>query len=247
MILSRGKITFIIIFLLAALGLQQLSLAYSQAPGNYRILLPIVIRGNPNPVHEGIATYYYASGEGTCSFDPSPEDLMVAAMNGEEWDNAAYCGAYVRVVGPDGEVVVRIVDRCPECKAGHIDLSQQAFSQIAELAQGIVPITWQVTSPPVSGPIAYHFKEGSNQWWSAVQIRNHRNPISKLEYSPSPGEWVSVPRTYYNYFVQTDPGMGPGPYSFRVTDWYGNVLTDHGIPFIEGGSVDGSDQFPPGP
>ncbi len=60
-------------------------------------------------------------------------------------------------------------------------------------------------------------------------------------------EWVSVPRTSYNYFVQTNPGMGPGPYTFRVTDSYGNVLIDSGIPHLENGTVNGMNQFPPGP
>ena len=168
-------------------------------------------------------------------------------MNADEYDNAAVCGAYVHVIGPKGAATVRIVDLCPECKAGHLDLSQEAFGQIADLPQGRVSITWQVVSPALSGPIAYHFKDGSNQWWTAVQIRNHRNPIARLEYFTTGGQWVSVPRTSYNYFVQTNPGMGPGPYTFRVTDSYGNVLIDSGIPHIENGTVNGSNQFPPGP
>ena len=118
--------------------------------------------------------------------------------------------------------------------------------RIADLPQGVVAITWQVVSPNLAGPIAYHFKEGSNQWWTAVQIRNHRNPIATFEYLAPGNQWVSVPRTSYNYFVLTT-GMGPGPYSFRVTDSYGNVLTDSGIPHVENGTVNGASQFPPGP
>ena len=117
---------------------------------------------------------------------------------------------------------------------------------IADLPQGVVPITGQVISPPLAGPIAYHFKDGSNQWWTAVQVRNHRNPVAQLEYLDG-GQWVTVPRTAYNYFVQTDPGMGLGPYTFRVTDPYGNMLVDSGIPHVENGSVDGAAQLPPGP
>ena len=232
---------------LAVIASQQFPPARGQTSDAHAVWLPIVIKANTNPIHQGIATYYGATGAGACSFDPSPNDLLVAAMNAEEYDNAAVCGAYVHVIGPKGAATVRIVDLCPECKAGHLDLSQEAFGQIADLPQGRVSITWQVVSPALSGPIAYHFKDGSNQWWTAVQIRNHRNPIARLEYFTTGGQWVSVPRTSYNYFVQTNPGMGPGPYTFRVTDSYGNVLIDSGIPHIENGTVNGSNQFPPGP
>jgi expansin (peptidoglycan-binding protein) len=222
------------------------SLASDQPAGSSTVWLPIVTKTNSNPIQQGIATYYYATGDGACLFGPSPNDLMVAAMNAEEYDNAAYCGAYVHVTGPEGAVVVRIVDLCPGCEAGHLDLSLQAFDQIADVSQGSVSITWQLVSPELSGPIAYHFKDGSNQWWTAVQIRNHRNPIAKFEYQTDGGQWVTVPRTSYNYFVEAS-GMGPGPYSFRVTDSYGNVLTDNSIAHIENGTVNGANQFPPGP
>jgi expansin (peptidoglycan-binding protein) len=152
----------------------------------------------------------------------------------------------VHVAGPQGAVDVRIVDLCPECKAGHLDLSREAFALIADLPLGIVPISWQIFSPDLPGPIAYHFKDGSNQWWTAVQVRNHRNPVARLEYLNGT-QWVEVPRTAYNYFVQTNPGMGSGPYTFRVTDHYGNTLTDSGIPHIENGTVNGAAQFPEGP
>jgi len=219
---------------------------HSQALDTHTVWLPIAMKPNTNPIHTGIATYYYATGDGACMFGASPDDLMVAAMNADEYDTASVCGAYVHVMGSKGEVTVRIVDLCPECKAGHLDLSREAFAQIDDLPLGRVNITWQVISPVLAGPIAYHFKDGSNQWWTAVQVRNHRNPVAKLEYLNG-SEWVNVPRTSYNYFVQTNPGMGTGPYTFRVTDWYGNVLTDSGIAFIENGTVNGVGQFPVGP
>jgi len=220
--------------------------AQAQSTPASTVWLPIIMRpGAGNPLHQGIATFYGATGAGACSFDPSPEDLLVAAMNADEYNTAAVCGAYVLVNGPKGSVTVRIVDLCPECKAGHLDLSQEAFQQIAEPIQGRVAITWQVVSPALTGPIRYHFKEGSNQWWTAVQIRNHRNPIAQFEYHNG-SQWITVARTDYNYFVQTT-GMGPGPYQFRVTDAYANVLTDSGIPHRENGTIDGSAQFPPGP
>ena len=233
--------------LLSVLGAVFVTVLVARAQSGHSVYLPVVMAMRANPVHTGIATYYDATGAGACLFDPSPQDLNVAAMNAEEYNTAAWCGAYVRVVGPKGNVTVRIVDLCPECKAGHLDLSRQAFAQIADLPLGRVPITWQLISPALSGPIAYHFKDGSNQWWTAVQVRNHRNPIARLEYRTSGGLWVTVARTDYNYFVQTNPGMGPGPYMFRVTDVYGNTLTDSNIPHVENGTVNGAGQFPPGP
>ncbi len=200
-----------------------------------------------NPTFTGRATYYDATGAGACSFDPSPGDLNVAALNAPQFATADYCGAYVRVQGPRGSVVVRIVDLCPDaiCTTGHLDLSQQAFAQIGDISQGIIPISWQIVSPAISGPVAYHLKDGSNQWWTAVQVRNHRNPIARFEYRTSGDVWATVPRLDYNYFVQTNPGMGPGPYTVRITDSYGNQLIDTGI--VGGASVtrQGAAQFPP--
>jgi expansin len=198
----------------------------------------------PNaPQGSGEGTYYDATGAGNCSYEPSPNNLMVAAMNQIDYANSQICGAFVEATGPKGTVVVRIVDRCPECKKGDIDFSPQAFEKIANLVQGRVPITWRVISPPANGPMAFRFKEGSSQWWTAVQVRNHRNPVAKLEYRNASGQWANVPRLEYNYFVAAS-GMGSGPYAFRVTDIYGAVLVEENIPLRVAQVVVGKGQFP---
>lgn len=196
------------------------------------------------PVIEGKATYYdFADGSGACSFDATPNDLLVGAMNFPDYQASGACGACVAIDGPDGSVTVRIVDLCPECESGHIDLSPEAFSKVADLSLGVVPISWSYVSCGYSSPIRYKFKEGSNQWWTAVQIRDHNQRIDRFEYE-SDGAWVEVQRTDYNYFVE-EQGMGPGPYHFRVTDVLGQTLEDDGVPFAEAGIMDGATQFPP--
>jgi len=226
---------------------------HAQAPAaNSTVFVPLILKlgGSFNGVgatHTGEATYYNeADGGGNCSFDPTPQDLMVGAMNHTDYANSAICGAYVELTGPNGTITIRIVDQCPECPAGNIDLSPSAFEKIAELIQGRVPITWRIISPDISGPIRYRFKEGSSQWWTAVQIRNHRNPIAKLEFLDTSGQFVAMERQSYNYFIRagTNKGLGPGPYTFRVTDSYGNMLTDSGIALNVGGEVTGGAQFP---
>jgi expansin len=185
---------------------------------------PAASTGPLSPPQQGVATYYAADGTGACSFDPSPEDLMVAAMDAPQWLGSAPCGECVKVDGPQGSVTVRIVDLCPGCETGHLDLSEQAFAAIAPLPQGRVPITWTVMPCDVSGNIAYRFKEGSSQWWTAIQVRNHRLPITKLEWQKS-GAWVEIPRRDYNYFV-VEGGVGPNPFMVRTTASSGQQLTD---------------------
>lgn len=194
-------------------------------------------------VHDGKATYYNeADGGGACSFDPIPGDLLVGAMNVVDYQSAAACGTCAAIDGPDGSVTVRIVDLCPGCGEGHIDLSPEAFSQIAALELGVVETTWRYVACDGAGPIQYKFKEGSNPYWTAVQVRHHRYEIATFEVEKD-GAWVSVPRTDYNYFVD-DQGMGEGPYKFRVTDIYGHSVEDADIAFAEGGVVEGKAQLP---
>lgn len=195
-------------------------------------------------VHNGDATYYtFADGSGNCCFPTTSNDLMVGAMNHADYDGSYACGSCVEIIGPDSTIDIRIVDHCPECLPGDIDLSPLAFSKIAAVSRGRVPISWRLIACPVVGPIVYHFKVGSNQWWTAVQIRNHRYPVLRLEYRTSGNAFLDVPRTDYNYFVKAD-GMGPGPYAFRVTDVHGHELVDTIAPPPDSGDVSGGAQFP---
>jgi expansin (peptidoglycan-binding protein) len=196
--------------------------------------------------HVGEATYYdFADGSGKCMFDPTPHDLMVTAINHVDYADAYACGACIQVSGPDGQVTVRVVDyigaSSPE---GNLDLSPDAFAFIAPLPDGRVDITWHYVPCAVQGPIVYHFKDGSTaEWWTAVQIRNHRHAIARVEYRDGQGAFQTMGRTDYNYFV-ADDGVGSSPIAFRVTDIYGHELVDEAIAHVENGDVAGAAQFP---
>jgi expansin (peptidoglycan-binding protein) len=166
---------------------------------------------------------------------------MVAAMNNTDYANSAVCGGCILVTGPNGSVTVRIVDRCPECAPGDVDLSAEAFALIANPVDGRVPISWYDVACNVDGPIVYRFKEGSSQWWTAIQVRNTRWAVSKLEVKVN-GAYQSIQRESYNYFVES--GLGVGPYDIRVTDVWGHVLEDTGIQLGDGSLATGAGQFP---
>lgn len=190
-----------------------------------------------------MATYYAADGTGNCSFDASPGDLMVAAMDAPEYDNSAVCGECVRLVGPNATITVRIVDQCPECETGHLDLSQQAFAMIADVSKGRVPITWQVVACDVTGPVAYRFKEGSSQYWTAIQVRNSRLPVASLEWMTG-GTWSPIPRQSYDYFVLASGVATTGPFQVRVTAAGGEQLVDTLPGVVAATVVEGAAQFP---
>jgi expansin (peptidoglycan-binding protein) len=199
---------------------------------------PPIALGQPE---QGVATFYSATGAGNCSFDATPNDLDVAAMDAPEYAGSAVCGECVAVTGPKGSVTVRVVDKCPECEKGHLDLSAQAFAKIADPVAGRVPISWQVVACDVSGNVSYELKDGSSQYWTAIQVRNHRLPIAKLEWQTG-GAWVELPRQDYNYFV-ADKGVGPGAYQVRVTAIGGQTLTDMLPPVQASTLVQGAGQF----
>lgn len=157
---------------------------------------------------EGLATFYDANGGGNCSFAKSPDDLDVVALAFPDYAESAACGACLEVTGPKGKVTVRVTDSCPGCEAKGVslDLSESAFAKIAAPKDGRVEVTFQQVSCSVAGNLAYHFKDGSSKWWTAIQIRNHRVPIAKVEYR-SGGSWVEMKRSDYNYFIASD-GVG---------------------------------------
>lgn len=189
----------------------------------------------------GIATYYDATGAGHCGYDKSPEDMDVAAMNAPQFAGSAVCGACAEVQGPKGTVRVRIVDSCPECAAGHLDLSREAFAKIANMVDGRVQTQWRLVTCAVAGPVRYRIKEGSSEYWTAIQVRNHRLPIAKFEWQKS-GTWVEVRRLDYNYFVE-EKGMGAGAVKVRITATDGQMLEDT-LPSIQPEKTfDGAAQF----
>ncbi|GAA4877235.1 expansin EXLX1 family cellulose-binding protein [Kitasatospora terrestris] len=186
-------------------------------------------RIRPGVGYQGVATAYEAAdGNGACLFGPSG-DMMIAAMNHTDYETSRACGAYVRIKASNGaSITVRIVNECPlPCAPGQIDLSQQAFAELADLKVGRLPITWSLLSPAdAPQTLSVRYQTGSSQYWCAIQVIGHRNPVAALEVQTGTG-WRQLPRTGYNYFTAAD-GKGCGA-RIRITDLYGEQLTVDGI------------------
>jgi expansin (peptidoglycan-binding protein) len=180
-------------------------------------------------VHKGKATFYDSQGGGgNCSNVGPPSNRLYVALSPSEYAGAAACGGYLDVTGPKGKVRVLIMDQCPECPTGHIDLSKEAFAKIADPVQGVVPVTYRaVINPSLPGPLTFRIKEGASRYWFAVLVGNHGNPLRSVEVK-SGSSWRKTVRKDYNYWLY-ESGLGPGPYTIRVTDVYGQQATVTGV------------------
>ena len=179
--------------------------------------------------HKGKATFYDLTGPtGNCNFKPPADDLYVA-LGRTEYSAALSCGSYIDVTGPKGKVRVKVFDSCPECTPGWLDLSRTAFKKIADPGTGIAPITYRaVPNAATPGPLSITFAKGSSQYWWAVLIDNHANPIKSVKAKGPGGTWMTATHADYNFWI-IDRRTGTGPFQIKMTDIYGNTVTAKNI------------------
>ena len=198
-------------------------------------------------IHTGDGTYYGGGYVGGCAMlDPVSTDYWIVAMNLADYNDAQLAGAYLEVTGELGTINMLVTDLLPEGKKGDLDLYVDAFPLIAPKEKGRVPVSWKIIplDTAENASVCYKWKEGTTEFWCGVQVRNHRYPITKLEYLNENGEFVEIKRRPYNYFESME--MGKGPFTFRITDIYGQVIIDENIPLSTDDSViiEGHVQFP---
>jgi expansin (peptidoglycan-binding protein) len=179
--------------------------------------------------HKGKATFYDLAGtQGNCSTKPPADDLYVALGRGE-YSGATACGSYLDVTGPKGKVRVKVFDSCPECAVGHLDLSRTAFKKIGKEIDGIIPITYRaVPNAPTPGPLSITFVEGTSQYYWAITIDNHSNPIKSVQAKGPGGSFRTAGLEDYNVWI-IDGRMGSGPFQVKMTDIYGKTITAKNI------------------
>jgi expansin (peptidoglycan-binding protein) len=156
------------------------------------------------------------------------------ALSPPEYGGSAACGSYLQVTGPDGSVTAEVIDQCPECQAGHIDLSEQAFARIAPLSAGLVPVSYHtIADPPLPAPLSMVVKTGSSAYYLALLPINNGNPLATVAVREGSGGWQELARTAYGYWLASS-GAGPGPFTVRLTDSLGHQATVNGITISPG-------------
>ena len=183
----------------------------------------------------GEATHYVlAPGTGNCSYPGLPAGQLYVALSPAEYGSAAACGSYVTVTGPHGSVTAEVVDQCPPCQAGHVNLGEPAFARIAPLAAGLVPVTYHtMVDPPLSGPLSFLVKTGSSAYWLALLVIGAGNAVTSVRVGSAMHPAQQLARASYNYWL-APAGMGAGPFTVQVTDSAGHQVTVSGIGLTPG-------------
>jgi len=99
----------------------------------------------------GVATYFFQNGvAGACGRVHGDYD-MICAMDARRYGDTGVrsplCGRTVRITNTRNgkSVTAYVADACPTCEnSNSIDLSMGAFQSIADPAEGVVPIVWQM-------------------------------------------------------------------------------------------------------
>lgn len=198
---------------------------------------------DPN-AHAGEGTYYGYDQLGACGIPGVDPGGLFAALNPEDYAGSATCGACLDVVGPEGRVTVPVVDLCPECLPGDVDLSQAAFAQLAPLSAGRIPISWTVVPCDPPGALRYQFDSGSNPWWWGVRVLDARHPVVSVEVRQDGGPWTELPRMDWNLFVAEPPDGSFGPFDVRVTDVLGESVVEPAVTVEPGAVIEGTVQLP---
>ena len=155
------------------------------------------------------ATYYATRGMGNCSYPRPPADGLYVALSPPEYAKAARCGGYLEVRGPEGSVLVKVIDQRPGCAAGHIDLSETAFARLAPLSASLHQGHLHVPGRPAAARAALdRGQPRDRRGTGSLTGRQHRQPPGL-----GPGAdliRVAVPDAgHYNYWIASS-STGPG-------------------------------------
>ena len=216
--------------------------AVSSSPGTPVTTRAVTTRATTAPappaaaavVEFGQARYYTFTDGVACSFPSLPLDGFYAGVPTGEYGQAAECGSFLDIQGPRGQVRVEIVDRCPGCGPGQYDLSTAAFTQLADTATGVIPISFsRVHDPSPAAGLSYVVEAGSSAVWLGLLVNDTGNPIQQIAIRPEAGgPWQPLTRGVDNYW--TVAGAGAGPFTALVTDLDGHQAQISGIALLPG-------------
>jgi expansin (peptidoglycan-binding protein) len=208
--------------------------------------------------YQGRATFYDAAnpagGKGNSGYDVLSGDALagITAINNVQWNGSEASGAFLEVSGPKqregaAPIIVQVSDQLYE-RADGLDLSAEAFFEVAEPVEGVVNIEYELVSPDDNfvTPYGYSIGQGivvegipeSNPYYGAIRLNNHRNPVESVDLLEDDGSITPLERGSDNRFVLNTGSALSGAQDLVVTDIFGQQVTLNDIDIASGSSAD---------
>ncbi|ETW82098.1 Non-catalytic module family EXPN protein [Heterobasidion irregulare TC 32-1] len=89
-------------------------------------------------MHQGT---YFAVGLGACGWTNTDSDYIVALASAD-YGSGAHCGKTISVSANGKTHSAQVVDKCPGCSSGDLDMSPALFTTFADESVGVVQVTW---------------------------------------------------------------------------------------------------------
>lgn len=150
------------------------------------------------PMFHGDGTYYGRTEGGHCSLKlprpPMYNGFVPVSLNTAQYGNSLPCGACIEFTGTgkgSGANPIRgtqkgyIMDSCPSCAYGDLDIS--------ESGDGRWEVKWRFIDCPSNN--VFFQLQGSHEWYKKIQPRGSKKPVQKLMLNGKPGS-----RTADNFF-----------------------------------------------
>ncbi|UIZ28513.1 hypothetical protein KXD40_009243 [Peronospora effusa] len=196
------------------------------------MMMPAMTFALDSEYFSGDATAYTLGqvSAGNCNFMYDPGvGHNYAALNNEQWDSTLNCGRCAQVSCDDSRcsnknsIIVYIVDRCPECAKGSLDLSPTVFKQLTGSDPSRYTIKWKFVPCPVSGNINYCTKSGSSSSWLAVQPTNHATGVASMKIA---NQEVTMVDSCYFFLLNGGTNVDISAVDIEITSVAGETITE---------------------
>ncbi|KAG2772391.1 hypothetical protein PC129_g10697 [Phytophthora cactorum] len=182
--------------------------------------------------YEGDGTSYTLGdiSSGNCNFMSAipTASTNYAALNNDQWDNLANCGRCAEVSCIDDHcadqtttAIVQILDRCPECSSGDLDLSPTVFKHITGSDPSRLTIRWKFVDCPNPGNIEVCLKSGSNGYYVAVQPTNTLVGVETVTIN---GESTTMVDSAYYYLIESTSDVDLTSVAVSITSVEGETV-----------------------
>lgn len=86
---------------------------------------------------------YFNPGLGACGQTNTDSDA-VAAVSSAVYNSGGACNKVATIHYNGKTATARVVDLCPSCATGNIDVSPSVFQDLSPLSAGRVDVTWEL-------------------------------------------------------------------------------------------------------